>query len=136
MKILFIGSNPSESAGSTVAFWQDTSSAKVLAKWIDELGPVDQLFFNNVSPFTTPNNRPLTTTEIRESSERLKMLVAIHDGAKIVALGRTAEKALRMIGEKFYAMPHPSGKNRKLNDKAYVEEKIKGLRNYLKPSKD
>lgn len=135
MKILFIGSNPSEAAGSTVAFWQDTSSAKVLAQWIDQLGPIEQLFFNNVSPCTTPNNRPLNRSEIRENLERLKMLVAMHD-AKIVALGRTAERALRMIGEDFYAMPHPSGKNRKLNDKAYVEEKIKGLKNYLKPSKD
>jgi uracil-DNA glycosylase len=28
-------------------------------------------------------------------------------------------------------MPHPSGLNRQLNDKEFVEEKIKGLANYL-----
>jgi uracil-DNA glycosylase len=50
---------------------------------------------------------------------------------KIVALGKTAEKALTLLGYDFYAMPHPSGLNRKLNDKDYIEEKIKGLRDYI-----
>lgn len=100
------------------------------------LGPIDQLLFNNVSPVPTPNNRPLKVSEIKHNLDRLKILVAMSDGAKIVALGKTAEKALNMINERFYSMPHPSGRNRKLNDPAYLEEKIKGLKLFLKPSKD
>lgn len=136
MKILFIGSNPSQSAGIYTPFWVHTDSAKTLAKWIDMLGPIDQLLFNNVSPVATPNNRPLKVSEIKHNLDRLRILVAMNDGAKIVALGKTAEKALNMINERFYSMPHPSGRNRKLNDPAYLEEKIKGLKLFLKPSKD
>jgi uracil-DNA glycosylase len=53
---------------------------------------------------------------------------------KVIALGRTAEKALTLLRLDFYAMPHPSGLNRKLNDPKYIEEKIKGLISYLSPS--
>jgi uracil-DNA glycosylase len=55
---------------------------------------------------------------------------------RIVALGKTAEKALTLLRYNFYVMSHPSGLNRQLNDPKFVEEKIKGLREYLKPSEE
>lgn len=55
---------------------------------------------------------------------------------RIVALGKTAEKALTLLGIPHFAMPHPSGRNRQLNDPEYLSKKIKGLQNYCNPSSD
>lgn len=136
MKILFVGSNPSQSAGIHTPFWANTASAKVLSKWIDQLSDVESLAFINVYHLPTENNRPLKMSEIRDNLSVLKFKVEYNKDHMVVALGKTAEKALTLLGVKFFSMPHPSGKNRKLNDKAYLEEKIKGLKLFLKPSKD
>jgi hypothetical protein len=49
----------------------------------------------------------------------------------VVALGQVPARALHSIGKAHYALPHPSGLNRKLNDAAFVRESIEGLRAYL-----
>jgi uracil-DNA glycosylase len=81
----------------------------------------------NVSNNKTEENRPLKVSEIKESLDPLMAEIVIAEADKIVALGKTAAKALTLLGVDFYEMPHPSGRNRLLNDPKYVEEKIKGL---------
>ena len=137
-KILFVGSNPSQKAGKTVAFWHDARSTKILNKWTSRLdgSQIESISFANVSNAVTPGNRPLTSSEIQVASPRLKADIDKMQPTKIIALGKTAEKALTLLGLQFYAMPHPSGLNRLLNDPAYVEEKINGLKNYINPPKD
>jgi uracil-DNA glycosylase len=75
----------------------------------------------------TAENRPLTQEEIETSLERLASDINGLYPTKIVALGKTAAKALTLLGVAFYEMPHPSGRNRKLNDKEFVSQKIKEL---------
>lgn len=135
MRILFLGSNPSIKSGSLKPFWYDTKSTAVLAQWIDLTGvSVENVSFLNVSNIPTPNNRPLKVSEIKANLKRLAGEIEYdYYPEKIVALGRAAEKALTLLHIPHFAMPHPSGLNRKLNDKAYVAEKINGLKNYLKP---
>lgn len=79
----------------------------------------------------THRNRPLSIKEIKEALPRLKQSIGTPRYVKLVALGKTAEKALTLLRLDYYAMPHPSGLNRKLNNKEYVAEKIKGLQDYL-----
>lgn len=137
-KVIFIGSNPSQKSGSIVPFWHDTRSTAVLKKWMDQvyLDPtirLDSVAFGNVANIVTPNNRPLKMSEIKAALPRLNKLInedCVPD--KVVALGKTAEKALTMLGIPHHAMPHPSGLNRLLNDPLYVAEKINGLKEYLK----
>lgn len=75
-------------------------------------------------------------SEIKASLDRLRRNIEVDVVPdKIVALGKTAERALQMLGIEHFAMPHPSGLNRKLNDPEYVAEKINGLREYLSPPK-
>jgi len=85
----------------------------------------------NVANMVTHRNRPLSVKEINEALPRLKQLIGTPQYVKLVALGKTAEKALTLLRLDYYAMPHPSGLNRKLNNKEYVAEKIKGLQDYL-----
>jgi uracil-DNA glycosylase len=131
--ILFLGSNPSKSSISTLPFWEDSRSRKILDSWLNKI-QLDQscsIRFMNVSDSPTENNRPLKMKEIRLESNRLNNLIKEIKPIKIVALGKTAEIALTMLQLPHLTMPHPSGKNFQLNDKKFVEEKIKRLGEYL-----
>lgn len=131
-KVVFLGSNPSERSSSTVPFWNDTKSLTILSGWIESIEEAQNSYFMNVANYTTPGNRPLKTTEIKAELDRLRSEIDdLGENVKIIALGKTAEKALTLLGKSYYGMPHPSGLNRLLNDKAYVEEKVNGLKNYL-----
>lgn len=141
-RVLFIGSNPSQKSNKTVPFWHDTKSRKTLDKWLSNIGiPIEYIDFLNVSNKPTLNNRPLKTTEIHSCLQRLENDIVKHVRPDfIITLGKTAEKALVMMklhetGYDFFAMPHPSGLNRQLNDPKFIEEKIKGLIEYMSPVK-
>lgn len=82
----------------------------------------------------TEGNRPLKASEIRENASRLAGEIKGINPDRIVALGKTAATALTLLGLAFYEMPHPSGRNRLLNDPAFVEQKIKGLAQFCQAS--
>ena len=77
----------------------------------------------------------MKVSEIKASlpslKDKIERLEASMGNPKIVALGKTAEKALTLLQLSHFTMPHPSGLNRQLNDKNYVQEKLKGLKDYL-----
>jgi uracil-DNA glycosylase len=129
MKVLFVGSNPSQASKSELPFYGDTRSDKIVFSWINRLPDNCSWRLCNVADFKTENNRPLTLTEIKKSLPELSSKIG--NAHKIVALGKTAARALTLLHVDFYEMPHPSGANRKLNNKTYVEEKINGLLDYL-----
>ena len=126
LKIVFVGSNPSNASTTDTPFHGSAKSSQILAQWTKDL--VGVITYVNVLDQKTDSNRPLKTSEIRSSLPRL--LKDISEADKIIALGKTAAKALSMAGIKFCEMPHPSGRNRLLNDPAYVEQKIKSLLQY------
>ena len=126
--VLLIGSNPSQRSECSVsAFHASTRSRKTIETWFRDI-PCD-LFFTNVIDHPTENNRPLRVSEIRDAIPSLHHKVTGYN--KIVALGKTAAKALDIAGIEYFEMPHPSGSNRKLNDKGWVHEVILKLANYI-----
>ena len=135
-KVVFIGSNPSERSSSVVPFWHDTSSNKILSSWIGQIdvNTIESFHYLNVANYVTPGNRPLKISEIKMEISSLRERLGELGDVKIIALGNSAQKAMTLMGVDFFAMPHPSGLNRQLNNLKYVEEKIKGLRFYLSPS--
>jgi uracil-DNA glycosylase len=92
---------------------------------------VNGVTFLNVSDQPTPGNRPLTVGEIKANLVRLDADIKAHNPERIVAVGKTATKALTLLQLQFLEIPHPSGCNRKLNDPKVVEEVIKKLQSYL-----
>ena len=131
--ILLLGSNPSISSSSTVPFWEDSRSRKILNDWISRI-PLDHhhsIIFENVSDDPTDKNRPLKMSEIRISLLDLESKINHHDPDKIIALGKTASIALTLLRRDHFAMPHPSGRNRQLNDKIFVENKIKDMMKFI-----
>jgi uracil-DNA glycosylase len=126
--ILFVGSNPSNASTCDVAFHGSTISSRILTSWCSDLNGI--LMHINVLNNKTENNRPLKKSEINASLEKLAEKIAIIQPDKIVALGKTAAIALKLLNEKFYEMPHPSPRNRQLNDSEYINQKINKMREY------
>ena len=133
MKILFLGSNPSVKSATLEPFWKNTNSMATLSKWIEQLPLNDkvELHFLNISNTPTEENRPLRVSEIKSNLSRLEEDIIRLQPERIVALGRSAERALTFLGTSHYCMPHPSGLNRKLNDGDFMQEKIMGLQTYI-----
>ena len=130
---MIVGANPSLRSTTSKAFDQSTKSGTLLRDWI---GPAwDSTFcefaLTNVYGQPTPDNRPPNKAEIEEGKEALKEFIQYFNPHRIVSIGKVPAKVLTQMGLEFYEMPHPSGLNRKLNDKEWAEEKIKGLRHYI-----
>jgi uracil-DNA glycosylase family 4 len=134
-KIVLVGSNPSVKAASQVAFSPCTKSGRLVEEW---LLPFDKLIatrcYINVYDKPTENNRPLTAKEIKAGCNNLQNAITLFKPDLIIAFGKTASRALTLLGYEHYEMPHPSGLNRQLNDPTYVQEKLKGLEALLQPT--
>lgn len=130
--ILFVGSNPSNASTVDVAFHGSTRSSKLLTEWTKDISGMKVHI--NVMNQKTSNNRPLKKSEVDASLQRLAQDVEGLKPDKIIALGKTAANALTLLHLAFYEMPHPSGRNRKLNDQKYVQEKVKGMLQYCDQS--
>ena len=97
-KVVFLGSNHSERSSSMVPFWNDTKSLTILSGWIESIEEAQNSYFMNVANYTTPGNRPLKTTEIKAELDRLRSEIDdLGENVKIIALGKTAEKALTRL---------------------------------------
>ena len=108
--MLFVGSNPSNASETDSPFHGSTRSGRILSSWCEDL-PGTRLHVN-VSDLKTENNRPLKVAEIKASLDSLKSKIEEINPSCIVALGKTAAKALSMLDVQFHEMPHPSGMNR------------------------
>ena len=115
-----------------MAFHGSTKSSQILMSWCKDLVGVKMHI--NVLNKKTEGNRPLKNGEIKENLERLAKDISSIAPTKIVALGKTATAALTLLGVEFLEMPHPSGCNRLLNDKEFVQQKIKDLTEYCSQS--
>ena len=130
MRILFVGSNPSKASKTLAAFSEDARSGRVVRDWIRRAGIEDNFIkLTNVSFVVTPNNRPLSPKEIQTGGEMLRFEATRYD--RVVALGVSASKALTAMGIDHLRMPHPSGKNRTLNDPTAVDQAIESLVRYV-----
>ncbi len=123
-----MGTNPSTKSPDLTPFHPSTKSSKILAQWFKDI-PVVVKYINLVD-YQTENNKPLKTSEIKQCIPALISKIESNSEYKIVGLGKTVAKALAMTKYDFFEAPHPSGLNRKLNDKEYVEQMIQTLREY------
>lgn len=116
--VLVVGINPSSSqrAGKSVTI-------KRLHKWTDELG-IGYFSFTNVVSF------PGKFTEADVDYESLESICKKYD--KVIALGNFPSKVLAKIGINHFMLPHPSGLNRKLNDRNYELKVLGECNEYLK----
>ena len=58
-------------------------------------------------------------------------LVKCEEANKVIALGNVASDSLRKVNVEHFKMPHPSPRNRQLNDKQFEKTMIRKCYNYL-----
>lgn len=126
--ILLVGSNPSVRSLTDKAFDSSTYSGRILQSWLN--GIDGTIYCENITSQKTENNRPLNSNEM--ALARVSLLERINriNPDRLVALGKSAAEILKDLGLEFLEMPHPSGLNRKLNDKEFVKLKLAEFKAY------
>lgn len=119
MRVVFVGSNPSH-AGS------ESPAKQNFYKWLKVL-KIEHAIFINVSNRVTSDNRPLKKSEY----ELTRLECDLVGYRKVVALGSTASDALERLRVHHFKLPHPSPKNRALNDKNNVDRLLSECKIYL-----
>lgn len=117
MKVVFVGDEPSRLNTNPDIAFVGSRCWKTLLKWVEKLSldvEKDCLFFNSHT------EKLLSLIEIKYKS-----------GCLVVALGENAHKRLKANKVKHFKLPHPSGLNRTLNDKEYVDKCLKECYTYI-----
>lgn len=113
--VIFVGDAPSaKNTDESVAFI-GTPSHTTLVKWIEAMG---------IELYALENSH--TDVLLMQTYHD-----QLYDGCVIVALGNKASERLNLVHIPHFKLPHPSPKNRKLNNKTYVEEQLRLCKGYI-----
>lgn len=127
--IVLVGSNPSTASLDDSAFAPGTRSRKILNGWLQG---IDATFnFINICNEKTYQNKPLSIAEIKKALPELSASISRTQHDKLIALGVNASTALTLLQLPHYRAPHPSGRNRLLNNTDYVQSMIEQLRSFI-----
>lgn len=111
--ILFVGDKPSPKMKTGAKPFEGSACEKRLKEWIKAVtdtqyiivNQTDEMYFNFFVSAMLLYNRPM------------------------IALGDNASKALGR--KKHFKLPHPSGLNRQINDKAFINGKLAECKKYI-----
>lgn len=120
MKILIVGMNPSN---KPTLKNKNNSTFRKLEEWMTSIGVN---YFSFVNTFDEAGAPSLSKVDY----SRLEKLSSEYE--KILALGSFVSSALDKINVQHFALPHPSPRNRKLNDKQYEKDMLLNLEVYVK----
>lgn len=114
IKVVFVGDEPSNSNVHPEVAFVGAKCFNTLVSWIKQL-PVD--FYVCVNS--------------RDTDVVTKINALTDNGFKVIALGNKASEHLDQYRIGHYKLPHPSGLNRKLNDKRWVALELLSACTYL-----
>lgn len=115
VRVLFVGDRPSKDNLSSRAFI-GSRSGTTLMEWITRMG-IDE------DSYMAINRTDEFFVACAKSFQ--------NQGKPIISLGNNAHKALLKAGLFHYCLPHPSGLNRKNNDKKFVDVSLKRCKRYI-----
>ncbi len=115
MKVLFVGDRPSTYNTDPEVAFDGTPSGKRLMAWESYLAVADDVTFKRVN----------------STAKRDFEFIKAHQGP-VVVLGHHAALKCKMAGiTEFFKLPHPSPRNRRLNDKYYEMEMLRQCKRYI-----
>jgi uracil-DNA glycosylase len=131
--MLIVGSNPSQRSPTLDPFHSSTRSRIILDEWFSRHGISDRgrIKFINLVDRVTSGNVPLRIRDILPELDIVRHRIADTRETKIVALGSFVDKILNKLNISHFTLPHPSGLNRRCNDKQYVDDMLVRLASYL-----
>lgn len=118
MKVVFVGDKPSRLNKDPNVAFVGAKCHKRLMKWIN---------------FLETENYKLINSHNEDCKLALLYINIFSkiENIKFIALGKTASKRLSNLGIDHYKLDHPSGLNRKLNNKEYELDMLKKCRKWL-----
>lgn len=116
-RVLIVGINPSSADASRVSI-----SIKRLCRWAQEMG-LDYFSFVNCIPQPGKYTAKDVDYELLRECSR--------GYVKVIALGGFPSSALKKLGIEHFTLPHPSGLNRKLNDREYEKQILEKCSEYI-----
>lgn len=117
MLTIFVGDEPSKLNTDHNKAFVGAKCNKRLDKWISYLGL---------------NEKQTLKINSKDTVDLALIKYAASDkNNNVVALGNLAAKRLKMADILFYKIDHPSGLNRKLNDKAYEKKMLDDCKEWL-----
>ncbi len=115
--ILFVGDKPSKRTDPDVPF-KGAACEKRLNEWIEYLGLSRESYRSNSIYI-------INQTDIPKSP----LIITVCKWTGIIALGNNASKALKSIPH--FKLPHPSGRNRQINDSEFIAKKLAECKRYI-----
>ncbi len=115
-EIIVIGHSPGKVSK------EKSKTLQRVKKWLDNAEAYEYKFVNLVD-YHAPN---LKLSEVTLDVETLSSY------NYIITLGNLADNFLKRKNIKHYGAPHPSGLNRKFNDKTYEPQVMEQIKEYLK----
>lgn len=130
MRILIVGQNPSKKNLDPDIAFNGTESGYRLGNWVIHLGLYNGEYdVINCSDSLTPK---WTKTSLKNIATTMQYVYDTNKKYnKVLALGNIASKILTLADIPHFKLPHPSGRNRKLNSPTYVEEQLNKCREYV-----
>lgn len=113
--IIFLGDKPSPRMKENANPFEGATCRKRLYTWIETV---------------MKGNKSEIQIKNQVDHDYFTMYMWYIKGNTIIALGNNASKALKDTPH--FKLPHPSGRNRKLNDTNYIVSELNKCRNYLK----
>lgn len=123
--IIFVGDKPSAKMKSGAKPFEGASCEKLLFDWISFLTLHTPELFKIINSATPKDLENILFYSNQYLSH--KCLIT-----KVVALGNNASKKLYAHNVLHFKLPHPSGRNRQLNDKKFIDKKLAECREWLK----
>lgn len=121
--ILIVGDKPSDKNISKDIPFVGTVSYKNLLDWLYQMNvDISNVVLANRIDLEVLNKDVYTRSHIFRPT-------------RVLALGRFAAKSLEKKGLNFFELPHPSGRNFKLNDKGYLRSILSDCSKYLEEEK-
>lgn len=112
---VFVGDEPSKLNTNKDLAFVGSRSHPTLISWLKKLKPDVPLVLNS-------NTEDLV----------YRIMSWYRKGAAIVALGNKASARMEKLGIDHFKLPHPSPRNRQLNNKKFIDLELRKCKNYLK----
>jgi G:T/U-mismatch repair DNA glycosylase len=119
MRVLIVGQNP---GNNPKAFHYKNHTIDRLNKWCDFLGIYNYTFMNCVQERGEAKIKDVDFDFLKKNAEGFD---------KIICLGSFASICLNRINKSHFKLPHPSPRNRLMNDKKYVNQILSECREYI-----
>lgn len=113
--IIFVGDKPSPKMTPGAKAFRGAACEKRLTEWIKRL-----------LPHVSQEYLIINQCDYEYNTLCRYYMYSVY----FIALGNNASKALKDVPH--FKLPHPSGRNRQINDKAFVAKRLKECREWLK----